>query len=227
MTQPFFTADDKAKPEPHDSVGAFGSNLPEGFFRWRHLSRAQYLEARSLLAGYILSSQGDRVTAGNSIEGRFPFLDYRVAEFAATVPPWHKILGLTEKFILKKAMQPELPKNILARVKQPYMAPDSNSFVQTDSPAYVKELLSEKALAKAGVFEPKQVAKLHAKCAKLADKHLSFKDNMSFVAILSTQLLHHHYVDAFTPATALPRDKFSVWLDKSTTQTESPRGVRN
>jgi asparagine synthase (glutamine-hydrolysing) len=199
----------------HDAQAAFGRDLPPNFFRWHHLSRAQWLEARSLLAGYILSSQGDRVSAANAVEGRFPFLDHRVAEFAATVPPWHKILGLNEKFILKKAMAPELPKNILARVKQPYMAPDSNSFVQSDSPAYVRELLSEQAISHSGVFSPDAVTKLYGKCAKMSDKHLSFKDNMSFVAVLSTQLLCHHYLENFRPADPLPRTAFKVWLDQS------------
>jgi asparagine synthase (glutamine-hydrolysing) len=215
MIKNFYSADTKQRVQNHDAQAAFGRDLPPNFFRWHHLSRAQWLEARSLLAGYILSSQGDRVSAANAVEGRFPFLDHRVAEFAATVPPWHKILGLNEKFILKKAMAPELPKNILARVKQPYMAPDSNSFVQSDSPAYVRELLSEQAISHSGVFSPDAVTKLYGKCAKMSDKHLSFKDNMSFVAVLSTQLLCHHYLENFRPADPLPRTAFKVWLDQS------------
>ncbi len=216
MIKNFFSADTKAALKGHDATESFGDKLPANFDNWHHLSRAQFVEARSLLAGYILSSQGDRMCAANSIEGRFPFLDHRIAEFAAKVPPWHKILGLNEKFILKKAMRPEIPKEILDRVKQPYMAPDSNSFVQADSPDYVGELLSEEAVSRTGVFNPASVGKLQAKCTKFKDKHLSFRDNMSFVAILSTQLTAHHYLEDFKPPKAAGREAFSVWHDCST-----------
>jgi len=213
MIKTFYSPETKDRLDGYNSLGAFGRNLPDNFLKWHHLSRAQFIEARSLLAGYILSSQGDRVSAANSIEGRFPFLDHRLAEFAAKVPPWHKILGLNEKFILKKAMQPELPANILDRVKQPYMAPDSNSFVQADSPEYVDELLSETAVKRFGVFNPTAVGKLRQKCTRLADKHLSFKDNMSFISILSTQLLIHQYIENFQTAKPLKRSAFKVWHD--------------
>ena len=155
------------------------------------------------------------MAAANAVEGRFPFLDHRVVDFAATIPPWHKILGLNEKFVLKKAMQKELPREITERVKQPYMAPDSNSFVQPDSPEYVNELLSEQALEQAGIFNPTFVARLRDKCTRLSHAHLSFKDNMSFIGILSTQLLDQLYIDGFERAESLPRDSFKVWQDFS------------
>jgi asparagine synthase (glutamine-hydrolysing) len=158
-----------------------------------------------------LSSQGDRVAAANSIETRFPFLDHRVIEFASKIPPKHKIFGLKEKYVLKKAMQKELPKEIIERVKQPYMAPDSNSFFQSDSPSWISDILSEKALAKAGIFNGQFVDRLKAKCAKLSHAHLSFKDNMSIIGILSTQLLQEQYIENFKATDKLDRKDFKVW----------------
>jgi len=211
----YFTDDVKAQVKDHDSVEAFRSHIPESFYKWRHILRAQYLEARSLLSGYLLSSQGDRVSAANSIEGRYPFLDHRVVELGARIPPWYKIMGLKEKLVLKKAMAKELPVEITDRVKQPYMAPDSNSFFQKDSPAYISEMLDEISLANAGVFNTQFVAKLMAKCARLYHAHLSFKDNMSFIGILSTQLLIDRYIDNFVPAETLEQSSFKVWHDFS------------
>ncbi len=199
----------------YESICAFEKHIPDNFYRWHHLARAQYLEATSLLSGYLLSSQGDRVTAGNAVEGRFPFLDHRVVELGTRIPPAHKILGLREKLVLKKAMREELPREITARVKQPYMAPDSNSFVQPDSPAYIAESLSEATIARAGIFNPASVAMLREKCAKLFHAHLSFKDNMSFIGILSTQLLIDQYIDHFQPAEGLGREAFKIWHDHS------------
>ncbi len=211
----YFTEEVKGAIGGHDSLNVFGENLPENFHKWHHLARAQYLEAKSLLAGYLLSSQGDRVSAANSVEGRFPFLDHRVVEFAAQIPPLYKIHGLNEKFVLKKAMEKELPKEIIRRVKQPYMAPDSNSFVQEDSPEYIEEMLSESNLNKTGIFKPAMVAKLQEKCKKLSHAHLSFKDNMSFIGILSTGILYRQYIEDFRTPEGPSREKFTVWIDNS------------
>ncbi len=211
----YFTDDVRQHIGSYDSLQSFGRDIPSGFSGWHPLVRAQYLEAKSLLAGYILSSQGDRMLAANSVEGRFPFLDHRLVEFAATIPPLMKIFGLNEKFVLKKAMQKELPPEITRRVKQPYMAPDSNSFVQSDSPDYVEEMLSEPVLSRAGIFNPGFVARLKDKCRRLSHAHLSFKDNMSFIAILSTQLLVKQFIDDFQPARSLRPEDFRVWQDES------------
>ncbi|UCC80228.1 MAG: asparagine synthase (glutamine-hydrolyzing) [Candidatus Zixiibacteriota bacterium] len=211
----YFTDDVKSSLMGYDSVGSFKGHIPESFYKWRQLLRAQYLEARSLLSGYLLSSQGDRVSAANSIEGRYPFLDYRVVELGARIPTWYKIMGLKEKLVLKKAMKKELPPEITQRVKQPYMAPDSNSFFQEDSPSYIKDMLSGTSLKKTGVFNPDYVSKLSEKCARLYHAHLSFKDNMSFIGILSTQLLINQYIDNFIPAASLNKDSYKVWHDFS------------
>ncbi len=212
----YFTEHVKKRIADYNSIESFEKFIPEVFFRWHHLSRAQFLEASSLLSGYLLSSQGDRVSAANSVEGRYPFLDHRVVELGARIPPWHKILGLKEKLVLKRAMREELPPEITDRVKQPYMAPDSNSFFQPDSPSYIDEMLSERSLEKAGIFNPASVAKLKAKCARLYHAHLSFKDNMSFIGILSTQLLIDRFIDNFRVAESLDRTSFKVWHDFST-----------
>jgi asparagine synthase (glutamine-hydrolysing) len=207
----YFTPEVKEAIGDHDAVNVFGRDLPENFFDWHHLVRAQYLEARSLLAGYLLSSQGDRMACANSIEGRFPFLDHRLVEFAAKIPPLYKIFGLNEKFVLKRAMQKELPKEIVERVKQPYMAPDSNSFVQDDSPDYINEILSEQTVNRTGIFKSQAVVKLREKCKKLSHMHLSFKDNMSFIGILSTQLLYNQFVEDFRVPDGIDRGDFKIW----------------
>jgi asparagine synthase (glutamine-hydrolysing) len=209
----YFTPDVKAQIGRYNALEAFGSNIPQNFYGWHLLVRAQYLEARTLLSGYLLSSQGDRVMAGHSIEGRFPFLDHRVVDLGAKIPPWHKMLGLKEKLVLKKAVKNELPQMILSRVKQPYMAPDSNSFVQPDSPGYIAEMLGEKSLIQNYIFDAYYVSKLREKCTRLSHAHLSFKDNMSFIGILSTQILVDQYINNFAPALPLDRKDYKVWYD--------------
>lgn len=172
-----------------DPIGAFEDHLPADIMSWAPLARDQYVEAKSLLAGYLLSAQGDRVAMANSIEGRFPYLDHRVIEFASRLPPSFKIRGLHEKFLLRRALADLLPPDILQRTKQPYRAPDSHSFFHDGVPLdYVAELLSPECLREAGLFDPSAVGRLMEKCR--SGRVTGFADNQAFVGVLSTMLLH-------------------------------------
>lgn len=177
-----------------DPKAVLEASLPKGIERWLPLGRDQYVEAHTLLSGYLLSSQGDRVAMANSVEGRYPFLDHRLIEFANQLPPWLKIRGLTEKYLLKKAASGLLPETIRRRTKQPYRAPDSQSFFEDGKPVdYVAELFAEGQIRQTGYFDPKATAKLYEKCR--SGRAIGFADNMAFVAILSTMLLHRHFIE--------------------------------
>jgi asparagine synthase (glutamine-hydrolysing) len=182
----FFSSDLRADLAGYDAADELVSRLPEAFSRWHPLHQAQYLESRFLLPGYILSSQGDRMAMAHGIEGRFPFLDHRLVEFAATLPPEMKLKGLVEKHILREATKDLLPPSIGRRTKQPYRAPDSRSFTGAGELAYVREMMAEDRIASDGLFNPKAVAKLHEKCRR--SDVSGFRDNAAFVGILSTQL---------------------------------------
>ncbi len=77
--------------------------------RWHPFNRSEYLEAKTLLPSYLLSSQGDRMLMANSVEGRFPFLDHRLIEFANRLHPRYKMRVLREKHLLKETMRGRLP----------------------------------------------------------------------------------------------------------------------
>ncbi len=171
------------------------ATLPATINGWKGLNRDQYIEAHTLMSGYLLSSQGDRVAMANSIEGRFPFLDHRLIEFANRLPLRYKIMGLNEKYLLKRAMRGLIPEQIRNRSKQPYRAPDSHSFFTDGRPAeYVEYLLGEQRLREAGYFEPTAVGKLLNKCAR--GRAIGFADNMAFTGILSTMLLDEMFIRA-------------------------------
>ena len=133
----------REKLKGYDPIAELRDQLPSEFSTWHPLSQAQYLESIYLLPGYILSSQGDRMAMANSIEGRFPFLDHRVVEFAASIPPNLKLKRLREKHILRQGAEGLLPSGILNREKQPYRAPDYAAFFpEGKSFDYVQEALS-------------------------------------------------------------------------------------
>jgi len=176
-----------------DPYAAIMATLPADIGRWMPLCRDQYVEAHTLMTGYLLCSQGDRVAMANSVEGRFPFLDHRVIEFASRLPPQWKLHGLLEKYLLKKSMKGLLPESVRARTKQPYRAPDSQSFFNGGKPVeYVAELLGASKIAAAGYFDAGAVGKLLEKCR--AGRAIGFADNMAFVTILSTMLLHEQFI---------------------------------
>ena len=66
---------------------------------------ALYLWAKTVLPHYILSNLGDRMEMSHSVEGRVPFMDHNVAEYLQRVPVSLKIRGMTEKYILREAVQ--------------------------------------------------------------------------------------------------------------------------
>ncbi|ESZ53137.1 asparagine synthase [Mesorhizobium sp. L2C054A000] len=187
----FFSGDLRATLKGYDAAEELTSRLPEAFSLWHPLHQAQYLETRFLLPGYILSSQGDRMAMAHGIEGRFPFLDHRVVEFAARLPPEMKLKGLMEKHILRKVARHHLPAAIGKRTKQPYRAPEARSFVGAEELDYVRDCLGEASITAGGLFNAKAVAKLHEKCRM--ETATGFRDNAAFVGILSTQLWQKNF----------------------------------
>ncbi len=130
----------------------------------------------------------------HGVEGRFPFLDHRVAELAASVPPRLKMKALNEKYLLKRAARDLVPSSIVARKKQPYRAPDAQCFLGANrkTPDYVADMLSPERLDQYGLFNSSAVQRLVSKALGGAD--LGVKDSMSVVGILSTQLLVDRFI---------------------------------
>jgi len=187
----FLSDDVRAELAGHDAAAEIAAGLPSAYRGWHGFCQSQYLELSHLLPGYILSSQGDRMGMANAVEGRFPFLDHRVAEFAARLPPRLKMRGLDEKYLLKRVAKDFVPESVLRRPKQPYRAPDARSFFGTpENPLsfdYVDELLGADRLRAGGLFHPDAVARLVQKARR--GQATSVRDNMALVGILSTQLV--------------------------------------
>lgn len=122
-----------------------------------HLTRMLYTDIKTYLPGDILTKV-DRMSMAHSLEVRAPLLDYRVVEFAATMPSRLKIRGNTGKLLLKKTFAPHLPELILNRRKHGFTVPLDNWF-RTDLLALgQKHLLNHAALA--DFFELQQIRRL-------------------------------------------------------------------
>jgi asparagine synthase (glutamine-hydrolysing) len=207
--QGFLDKDLRATLGRHDPLEELRSRLPAAYAGWDPFAQAQFLESTILLPGYILSSQGDRPAMAKSVEGRYPFLDARVLDWAPKLPPSQKMLGLLEKHVLKLAAEDLVPRSVLEREKQPYRAPDATSFVDPATGRsrfeWVDEVLSEGHLRRHGIFDSGSVGKLAEKVRN--GTALGVKDNMAFVSILSTQLVADRFLEGFEsrlPATSVP-----------------------
>jgi len=195
----FFSADLQAGLSGFDPFLLLAERLPKSFTALDSFSKAQFLEMDIFLSNYLLSSQGDRVGMGNSIELRLPFLDYRVIKFAAKLPAKWKIKGLNEKHILKETFRDLVPAKICYRPKQPYRAPIREAFPTDEPGSYINELLSEGVVSRFGYFDPKKVNLLSKKFHSTSTQAANEVQNMALIGILSTQLLHQQYIEDFRP----------------------------
>jgi asparagine synthase (glutamine-hydrolysing) len=170
-------------------------SLPKAYEQADGLAKAQYLEMAIFLSDYLLSSQGDRVAMAHSVEIRLPYLDFRVMDFMARVPSRWKVLGLKEKYILKKSFKGLLPDEITSRPKHPYRAPIKQSLLHDKTSGYTQEALSETALKKAGLFDAEKVTRLLRKLQ--TPNPASEVDSMALVGVLSSQIVHHQFIEDF------------------------------
>jgi asparagine synthase (glutamine-hydrolysing) len=182
---------------------------PPDFDRWGPLQKAQYLEITTFLSPYLLSSQGDRMGMAHAVEGRFPFLDYRLIEFCNKLPAHLKLRGLDEKYLLKRVARAWLPAEIRQRPKRPYRAPIHRSFFNEATPEYVRDLLSPRTVATFGLFRPGAVSQL---VRKIEDgRRLGETDDMALAGILSSQLVYKQFVSDFKmPPPLTARDDVKV-----------------
>jgi asparagine synthase (glutamine-hydrolysing) len=194
----FFSREFSERVLTHDPVQVLLATAPAEFSQWRPLARAQFLEMHTLLSGYLLSAQGDRMLMGNSVEGRFPFLDHRLVELAARLPDSVKLRVLDEKWALKRIAAPLLPAEILHRPKRPYRAPVAEALAGPDTASWTREALEPDAVDAVGVFDSRKTEGLRRKLSERGVRP-SESDNMAVMAIASVQLLHQQLVRAAGP----------------------------
>ncbi|HWP54547.1 MAG TPA: asparagine synthase (glutamine-hydrolyzing) [Pyrinomonadaceae bacterium] len=118
----------------------------------------QSLDTQFYLAEDILTKV-DRASMAVSLEVRAPYLDPRVAEFAAALPPRYKLHGYTSKYILKKAAKGLVPPFVWRRGKKGFGVPFAK-WLKSELRPLAHDLLSPERLRRSGLFNPEYVAKL-------------------------------------------------------------------
>ena len=123
-------ADARAPVQPRASSASSAATTRVEVFR-RHAARAdtddplaliQYLDLKTYLVGDI-NTKVDRASMAHSLEVREPLMDHPLVEWLATLPSSLKLRGSEGKYLLKKAMEPHLPHDILYRPKMGFAVP--------------------------------------------------------------------------------------------------------
>ncbi len=145
--------------EPFESVTA-GTRFEDAMAEGLYLDFCLYLPDDLLV-------KIDRASMACSLELRTPFLDHRLIEFAAGLPAELKVRGFQLKSLLKKAVEPWLPREIVRRQKRGFSVPIARWFRRELRPL-VSEMLSESRLKSEGLFNVEFVR-------RLIDEHQSGK----------------------------------------------------
>ena len=131
----------------------------------------------------------DKTSMAASMEVRVPLLDHELVEMAARIPARLKIKGLTRKYVLKRAAEKWLPRNIIYRKKAGFSAP-LRSWLQKDLREMVEDLLSESNVKQRGYFD-------YAEVRRLIDDNLAGREDNSLkiFQLLTLELWHREFID--------------------------------
>ena len=174
-------------------MGPYDGHL--GFYRGRQnadqLDRLLYTDQKTYLVELLMKQ--DQMSMAASLESRVPFLDHKLVEFAARVPRKYKLRGMNGKYLLKQAMQNELPASILTREKMGFPVPIAEWLREGFRDVPRRVLLSERALSR-GIFRPDYVRQLVA-------EHQSAKHDHSWQlwTLLNFEMWAALFIDNLTP----------------------------
>ena len=177
--------------DPFQAISALVAAAP-GYATMSPIHRAQWLEFRTLLAGYLLSTQGERMSLAHGVENRCPFLDPAVVELANSVNLRFDD-GFDEKRLLRLAFADQLPPSIVHKRKFPYRAPDSAAFADC-RPDYLELLLAPDEIAKIPFLDGKFARALTNKIMTSPPAEISTKENQAFIFLLCVALQHRYFV---------------------------------
>ncbi|MBM4134059.1 MAG: asparagine synthase (glutamine-hydrolyzing) [Nitrospira sp.] len=152
------------------------------------LTRLLYTDFKTYLPDDILVKV-DRMSMGNSLEMRCPFLDHRLVQFVSDLPVHFKLKALTGKYLLKRYAESLLPRRILHRPKAGFSVP-LNSWLRQELRELVEESLSERRIRATGYFAWPTVR-------RLLSEHMDGRQNHAYRlwAVLVFQLWHEMFIE--------------------------------
>jgi asparagine synthase (glutamine-hydrolysing) len=152
------------------------------------INQMLYVDAKTFLPDLNLA-YSDKLSMACSIEVRVPFLDDELVEFLEHVPPNMKIRGWTQKYILRKAMEPLLPRSVLRRRKAAFGLP-IRSWLRNELREMLRDLLSKDRVRRRGLLDPAAVTRM------IEDNEMDVRDyTLQLWGLLTLELWHTAFVD--------------------------------
>lgn len=165
-----------------------------------YLNQMLYVDAKTFLPDLNLAV-ADKLSMACSMEVRVPFLDNEIVEFLERVPPSLKIHGYTQKYILRKAMDGVLPKEILQRRKAAFGLP-VRAWLKNELKEMLTDMLSEERIRRRGLFDAAAITKMIRENERGEREY-----TLQLWSLLSLELWHQAFVEQRKTATveqALP-----------------------
>ena len=188
MIKSFFNIDDE-KYEKKMLENVLLQFMPKNFKNLTMMRKAQLVEINTLLSGYLLSSQGDRMTMAHGVEGRYPYLDDVFTNEVAKISSKIKAPGLKLKNILRKTFMKYLPKDVVSRPKFAYQAPEAKVFFDNKKSMMIIDDFIENLPNQDNL----KIEAFTNLIKKFKDKNsslrLGFRENMAFIIGLSDHFL--------------------------------------
>lgn len=152
------------------------------------LNQLLYLDLKTFLPCLNLTYT-DKTSMAVALEARVPFLDHEFVALAGRVPPELKLKGLHSKYVLKRAAESRLPREIVWRKKAGFRAP-VRAWLANELRPMVDELLSPERVARRGYFDYSEVR-------RIVDDNLSGREDNSLKVyqLLTLELWHEAFLD--------------------------------
>ena len=152
------------------------------------LQKMLALEQRFFLTDHNLIYT-DKMSMREGVEVRVPFLDTDLIKFVSQIPDKYKVRGLECKWVLKKAMEPYLPKEVIYRPKTGFGGPLRN-WLRFDLNEWLNDILSEERLKKRGIFN-------HLKVKRLIEQNTIGSIDASYIllSIASIEIWCQKFID--------------------------------
>tara|TARA_Y100001968_G_C19419162_1_gene750756 strand:- start:1761 stop:2342 length:582 start_codon:yes stop_codon:yes gene_type:complete len=150
----------------------------------------QLFEFQNLLSGYLLSSQGDRVSMANSVESRYPYLDLKFIKYCLSLPRSFKLKANNFKRILRKSYSDVIPKQIVNAPKIAYQSPEARAILKNKS---IKNYLINHESSIFNIYDSNKVKKIVSRItnSNSGSNRGGFSDNMTISILASLGALLH------------------------------------
>jgi asparagine synthase (glutamine-hydrolysing) len=152
------------------------------------LNQLLYVDLKTFLPCLNLMTT-DKTSMAANLEVRVPFLNREMIDMAARMPPRLKLRGLKRKYVLKRALETVLPRDVVWRKKAGFGAP-IRSWLRGPLRPLIADLLSEEAVRKRGIFRPSEVR-------RVLDANFSGREdyNLQVFQLLGLELWHREFLD--------------------------------